>query len=653
MIYTMYTKTIIALLLIANSVFANTYYIATDGNNSDPGTITEPWLDWAYALTQISGGDTVYFRGGTYDVDDMIVFTGGTVNGTQNEKTAFFGYPDETVIFDFLTYDEEPSQLGGNTYAAAISMTSHGTGYLHFKDFEIRNVRQHDSLTEVTAIWTQAAHNLTFENITIDSCNGRGVLYETVWGYGNEPGADTTMFINCDVFDCADSLPYTGGAVPGNQADGFKTYGNSGSYIVYRSCRAWKVSDDGFDLGNGSRIIIDSCWSFQNGYLEEGEGTAFKTGGRVETDTAFGGELIRIIKNCIASECRNGFRLLEYPDYLRTDARFINNFAYNNVNNGGGASAYGFNIDRNEFYPTVLGEWYNNISYNNEMDWRTSYMTYTESHNTWDGNDGYPGYTITDTVTVTDGDFVSLDIELLKADRKSGGYLPEVSFGSLVSTSDLIDAGTTSPFTEVESVLGYDISYNGATSDIGPFEYGVIHCDTITAITVTLDSTAIDTIGSTTGAAYISVSGGTYGTSYTYYWTPGGYTTQDITGMAGGSYTIVASDDSSCTGNRNVFISSISPESNDLTLDSISVTTPSTLTASDTTIFHVSSTGAKTYYLNTELNATDSLFILSSPGLHMLECKTDNDSIRYRQSSNRIYPSGTIYGGQPEGIKTY
>lgn len=49
-------------LLLSITSFANTYYVATaseGGSNSNPGTISQPFLTWQYAISQMTNsGDT-------------------------------------------------------------------------------------------------------------------------------------------------------------------------------------------------------------------------------------------------------------------------------------------------------------------------------------------------------------------------------------------------------------------------------------------------------------------------------------------------------------------------------------------------------------------------------------------------------------------
>lgn len=51
-------------LLPSIPAHAATYYVATTGNNSNPGTSSKPWKTVAYAVDKMVAGDTTYVRGG-------------------------------------------------------------------------------------------------------------------------------------------------------------------------------------------------------------------------------------------------------------------------------------------------------------------------------------------------------------------------------------------------------------------------------------------------------------------------------------------------------------------------------------------------------------------------------------------------------------
>jgi len=53
--------------LVAQRAIGKTYFVATTGNNANPGTAAAPWRTIQYAATKASAGDTVYVRPGVYN----------------------------------------------------------------------------------------------------------------------------------------------------------------------------------------------------------------------------------------------------------------------------------------------------------------------------------------------------------------------------------------------------------------------------------------------------------------------------------------------------------------------------------------------------------------------------------------------------------
>ena len=57
---------LLASLCLAESAQANTFYVATSGNNANPGSQAQPWLTLQHAVDHINPGDTILVASGTY-----------------------------------------------------------------------------------------------------------------------------------------------------------------------------------------------------------------------------------------------------------------------------------------------------------------------------------------------------------------------------------------------------------------------------------------------------------------------------------------------------------------------------------------------------------------------------------------------------------
>lgn len=494
---------ILSLILCVNVLaqdIGGQYYVATDGDDSNSGSYSEPFETWQAAIDVAVPGDTVYLRGGVWYPTDswstpgagnMIEFHPHSSPSTGNDGTAdsyicYFNYPGETPILDLSKRDM--TSISWNTVIDVVSLN-----FVHFKGFTIRNAWQPSSGNPAVAFGSTNCTNIIYEDITIHHVSGRGFWHTSALGYlfdNTPPGNwfndyDTTYFINCDAYDLYDSIS----ASPGNAADGFKVHPNNydsatkaslpdanwvddvdppGAAFILTGCRAWNCSDDGFDPSGSGLVVFDNCWAFNNGFTGALDGNGFKFGAVHDTVN----EPTRILYNCIAAgNYRNGFYELDggADEVTRNNARIYNNLSY--------ANGVGFAALANSNKPNRTSQYYNNIAYGNT--WETPIATafdinimatdglsfYIESHNTWDWKEEYIYFEMTDTVTVTDDDFLSLDIDELDDARQADGSLPDIDFGKLVEGSDLINAGTTG----VPDILS-PISYNGTAPDIGPFE---------------------------------------------------------------------------------------------------------------------------------------------------------------------------------------
>jgi hypothetical protein len=421
-------------------VAGNTYYVAPDGDDNNKGTIDNPWATWQKAFNVAEAGDTVYFREGIWKptTSQPSPWQSAVTKIAPHHSTAevghdgksgypicFFNYPSEVPILDCS------SIVTTTNYNTGISLLQ--VNFVKFRGLTIRNVYQTRENVECFGIGASDCSNLSFENITVHNVHGNAFRFAGAFGYYPDITFDTTVFINCDAYNCCDSLKRTSTGNPnlGGAADGYKTWNEPGAFFLFEGCRSWNNSDDGFDPGASATVVINNCWSFGNGYLD-GDGVGFKTGGNIAGVQS----ITRLVTNCIAVSNRaQGFFLLEYKSYYRTNALFLNNLSYENE--------YGFTFSINDEHPTVLGVWKNNIAYKNTiLPISNAYQQYTESHNTWDRVEGYPGCVETDSLDLTDDDFVNLDISELSRTRQPDGSLPDINFGRLVEESDLKGAGT-------------------------------------------------------------------------------------------------------------------------------------------------------------------------------------------------------------------
>ncbi|WP_255950003.1 right-handed parallel beta-helix repeat-containing protein [Streptomyces odontomachi] len=406
------------------------YYVAPNGSDSAAGTQSAPWASIAHAQSVVGAGDTVYVRGGTYaythgtkscaSQTDRIDAITLNKSGSSGSPIQYLAYQGEKPVFDF-------SGMKDDCRIKGFDVTGN---YLHLKGLEVKGVPQNNNLNhESWGIWISGSNN-TFEQINAHNNMGPGLFIQD--GGGN-------LVLDSDSHDNYDPNS-SGGA--GENADGFGAHisaGHPGN--VFRGCRAWWNSDDGFDLINAySSVTIENSWAWRNGYLPEtttsaGNGNGFKAGG-------YGGDydsgaVKHTVRTSVAFDNKAaGFYANHHP--LAND--FFNNTSYNNHPdyNMLGVSSSGAAV--------ALGNLRNNIAYKGTL--LSNATGVNEANNSW--NLG---------VTLSDSQFQSVSTSGWDAARGSDGSLPTLSNLRLASNSSLIDKG-----------VNVGLPYSGQAPDLGAFE---------------------------------------------------------------------------------------------------------------------------------------------------------------------------------------
>lgn len=113
--------------LLARAPSGNTYYVAPDGRDSNPGTINAPWKTLQHAADVAAAGDTVLARKGVYNEHVGFGFSGDAARG----YITFASFPGETATIDGTGLDIPGGQWG--------LFTLKDVGYIILVGFELRN----------------------------------------------------------------------------------------------------------------------------------------------------------------------------------------------------------------------------------------------------------------------------------------------------------------------------------------------------------------------------------------------------------------------------------------------------------------------------------------------------------------------------------
>ena len=207
------TSYFICVLMLAGSFIhartseAATYYVATNGNDSNPGTQIQPFRTLTKGVNALKAGDTLYLRAGVYSSIDANTIPSGT---SWTSTTTIASYPGEKatltphnsvlpilhfssgnhhIILDGLILDGSSGRLDG-------IKISDGGHHIRFINGEIKNAGQN-------GILLGAPGGNEFINCKVHDNGGRGL--HDLWHVGLEHGVYITdsnsVIDNCDTYN--------------------------------------------------------------------------------------------------------------------------------------------------------------------------------------------------------------------------------------------------------------------------------------------------------------------------------------------------------------------------------------------------------------------------------------------------------------------
>ena len=408
-----------------------TYFIATDGSDAAAGTITAPFATFDHAIALAQPGDTIYVRGGVYDLDHVVTID---TAGTAADPIRLWAYDGEQPILDFASnprHADPPQPRDDDSIAAtseAVGVFVGGNAqHWHLRGLEIRNAPYY-------GVRIYGSDNV-FDQLVLHDHKASGL--EITGKDGWSPSDN--LVVDCDSFHNFD--PQSNG----EDADGFAAkFDGLGEGNVFRRTRSWSNADDGYDFWHAAPVLIEGCWAFDNGFNRpewasqltaswKGDGMGFKLGQDADElelhgVVAFGNKAFGIDGNGNGSA--GGVSIL--------NATVVNNTKSGNplqINLVDGAP----HTVRNSIAFDVDGPGVVNIS--GPVD---------HAFNSWNG------------LGVSAADFQHLDMNLLRtegqAPRGTDGSLPPLGL-ALAPTSGLIDAGQ-----------NVGLPFVGPAPDLGAFE---------------------------------------------------------------------------------------------------------------------------------------------------------------------------------------
>jgi hypothetical protein len=403
------------------------FYVAVDGDDANPGTLEQPFATIGHAIAVVAPDGTIYVRGGTYLLDHTLVLA-------KTGPILLAAYPDESPILDFSAnprhanppQPRDDDSIAATGDAVGILVPGDASGW-HLRGLTIRNAAYY-------GVRVYGSDNI-FEELVLHDNKASGL--EITGKDGFSPSDN--LVLECDSFHNFD--PQSNG----EDADGFAAkFDTLGPGNAFRGCRAWSNADDGYDFWHASPVLVQHCWSFDNGYNRDewasqltdgwqGDGMGFKLG----QDAA------EIELDHIAAWGNKAFGLDENGNGSDGGVRIANATLVNNASDGNAVQ-----IDLDDGRPHTVR---NSIALDIDGTGVTHFSGPVDhTSNSWNG------------IGVDASDFVDLDMTTLFdaaiAPRDPEGALPSIGL-HLAPDSDLIDAGT-----------DIGLPYEGTAPDLGAFE---------------------------------------------------------------------------------------------------------------------------------------------------------------------------------------
>ncbi len=390
----------LASLLAAAPAFATTYYVATNGSDSNPGTQASPFKSITKATSVAVSGDTVSVRGGTYS-SFTIAGTDSNYNYVhQLNKSGvhYTNFTGETPVFNFSSIPTNLRVCGFHVTGSGITITG-----FDVIDTPVGSQKQSENFRI-----DGSSASCAFSNCTCHSTAANGFYFTN-----HSTGSCT----NCDAYDNLGS-----GASLGN-TDGFGGHGNG---VTFTTCRSWHNSDDGYDgIASYGSNTWDHCWAYN--MTGGGDSNGFKAAGWGST-TVPSSVPVHTVKFCLAADCAShGFYANHQPGQA---ANWTNNTGYSN------SSANFDMLERvsptnSTDIPGTREVFHNNIAYVDTIIADDNDPAANKTNNSWTKSG----------VTVSSADFQSLTASQITTARASNHSLPTITFMHLVSGSDLVGLG--------------------------------------------------------------------------------------------------------------------------------------------------------------------------------------------------------------------
>lgn len=236
-------------------------YVATNGNDSNAGTLAAPLRTIQRAVDLAQAGTTIQLRGGTYAPSTNVQIL---KNGTASQPITIRNYNGERVILDGENMPYTPGAVGS-------TIPRPERGAIHIEGDYWRLIGLEIIHGPYGVFGLDSSNNTYDRLVTRDN-------YES--GFHLFVGSSNNQILNLDSYGNYDPRSN------GESADGLAIKEGSGSGNVVRGARLWNNSDDGLDYWMfSSPVLTENSLAWGNGFNRwnlpdfTGDGNGFKLGG--------------------------------------------------------------------------------------------------------------------------------------------------------------------------------------------------------------------------------------------------------------------------------------------------------------------------------------------------------------------------------------
>lgn len=302
-----YVMSLIVVLFSSLSVNAATYYVATNGSDSNAGTEAFPWMTLTKAANTVVAGDTVIVKAGKY-IDPNGAWDTGTFNpansGTASNPIIFKSQPQQAAILASKVKGVGPAiSTSGRSYIIIDGFKAEGLiGIYNSDHVTVQNceviygsiLSTDISLNWGIAIYSGSSYNIIRNNYVYNMLNSGNTLHNTagIMVHASPSGGSNYNIIENNLVDAGGGIVYSaygqkGGNITNNiwrkniaknAATGFlgmgstdnTQYSDDNEYynnIIYDTTNAFELDHNSrrFKIYNNTAF---NCTSFLNGGYE-------------------------------------------------------------------------------------------------------------------------------------------------------------------------------------------------------------------------------------------------------------------------------------------------------------------------------------------------------------------------------------------------